>query len=275
MKKPSQSAAAAAPEPRPGAAAAPRHPRLPDQITVGFGPAGLLGRFFLKADAAARARGVTLSLAPVQQLVETNLSHSATWRPLLPLFNPAVGGITDETGLCIIGRNAEGEIVATQGARLYDWSNSNFHEAATSLRMFYADPERQSRPGEQCRVSAPSARDIRGRVVLSGAGWYRPDHRGRLLSSILPRISRALAYTRWQSDYTIGLIAEPVVSGGMARRAGFTNVEPSVELIASPVGDRVCCALVWMQPTQLFDDLAEFLSDFDAQVDAGIHHRRA
>ena len=42
---------------------------LLDGITLDYGPADLLGRFFLKADAALRARGILLSFATLDELV--------------------------------------------------------------------------------------------------------------------------------------------------------------------------------------------------------------
>jgi hypothetical protein len=56
------------------------------------------------------------------------------------------------------------------------------------------------RPGERCLVTAPATRRIRGRVVFSGAAWYRPDYRGRGLSAILPRVGKAYALARWSPD---------------------------------------------------------------------------
>jgi hypothetical protein len=254
---------------------APQAPsRLLDQITVEHGSAGLLGRFFLKADAAAYARDVSLSLASIEELIETNRANRATWKPLVPLFDPAVGGITPENGLAILGRNAAGEVVAAQGARFYDWSASDLATEFTTLRMHYADPKASAREDETCRISAPSAPRIRGRVVFSGAGWYRPDYRGQLLSMILPRISRALAFTRWNSDYTISMMADGVVAGGMAKRCGYTEVEDGVELLNSPMAPRAHGFLVWMPQQQLLGDLAWFL-EFPTEIDPGIEYRRA
>lgn len=249
--------------------------RLLDQITVEHGPTGLLGRFFLKADAMAQERGLSLSLAPLAELIEVNRRNRATWKPLVPLFDPEVGGITPENGLAILGRNAAGEVVAAQGARFYDWSASDLATEFTSLRMHYADPQGSARPDETCRIFAPSAQRIRGRVVFSGAGWYRPDYRGQLLSMVLPRISRALAFTRWQSDYTISMMADGVVAGGMAKRCGYTEVEDGVELLNSPMAPRAHGFLVWMPAAQLLADLSWFLTEFPAQVDAAVEHRRA
>src|SRR6266487_6621180 len=98
--------------------------RLPACLKVKYGPVGLLGRFFLWADTAARDRGVTLFVASLQDLVDVNRANSETWRPLLPVFDPVLGGITPETGFVLIGRDRSGQVVATQAARVYDWSHT-------------------------------------------------------------------------------------------------------------------------------------------------------
>jgi hypothetical protein len=143
-------------------------PRLPDQITLQHGPPALLGRFFLKADAAARARGVTLSVAPLEQLMEVNRRNTETWKPLVPTFDPARGGATAETGFCILGRDRAGEVVATQAARFFDWTDSDLETEFTSLRMHYADPKASARADEVCQITAPTAMKLGGRVIFTG-----------------------------------------------------------------------------------------------------------
>ena len=113
-----------------------------------------------------------------------------------------------------------GDIVATQAARFYDFADTNLHEEATTLRLFYPDPTRMCRPGETCTITAPSAKGITGRVAFSGAAWYRPDFRGRELSSLLPPIGRAYAHAIWNTDCTFTFIAKALVDNGAWRRAG-------------------------------------------------------
>ena len=48
--------------------------------------------------------------------------------------------------------------MATQAARLYDWADTSFHEEASSLRLFYAEPDRFKGEREQIEVTAPVAR---------------------------------------------------------------------------------------------------------------------
>ena len=74
-------------------------------------------------------------------------------------------------------------------------------------------------------MTARAARSIKGRVVFSGAAWYHPDYRGKQLSTIVPILSRAYAFTHWNVDYLVAMMSEGVVSGGMTLRTGYTNID--------------------------------------------------
>jgi hypothetical protein len=233
--------------------------RLPAHLKIKHGPVGLLGRFFLWADTAARDRGVTLSFGSLHDLMEANRSNSDSWRPLVPVFDEALGGVTPETAFVLIGRNTHGEVVATQAARIYDWPETSLKDEAASLRMFFADPDAAFARGDRCKVTTPIAEKITGRVIFSGAIWYRRDFRGKDLGTILPRISRAYAFTRWNTDFTIGMLSDGVIAGGLAERAGYTKIERScIELVASPLGE-MRCGLAWMQSDELLADLAAIM----------------
>lgn len=58
------------------------------------GPIDVLGRFFLKADQAVRARGVELSLTTIDELAEFNRRYLKD-SPLMPVFNPKMKGLAD------------------------------------------------------------------------------------------------------------------------------------------------------------------------------------
>lgn len=233
--------------------------RLPAHLKIKHGPVGLLGRFFLWADSAAKDRGVTLSFGSLQELIEANKSNSESWRPLVPVFDEALGGVTPETAFVLLGRNEKGEIVATQAARIYHWPETSLKEEATSLRMFYADPDAAFARGDCCAISTAVARKITGRVVFSGGIWYRRDFRGKDLGTILPRISRAYAFTRWNTDFTIGMMGDTVIAGGLAERAGYTKIEPGcIRLVAAPLGE-MRCGLIWIPSDELLADLAAIM----------------
>ena len=238
--------------------------RLPSQIQIDYGPPALFGRAVLKADQAARRRGVYLSLASCQDLVSVNEANSKSWTPLAPIFNPALGGNTESDSFAIVGHNLDGDVVAAQAARYFDWRKSDFHEEAESLRLFYADPDQARNRGERCSVTSIQARNVKGRVVYSGGGWYRPDYRKRMLGAILPRVSRILSSTRWQQDFTISMMADPVYRGGFAARAGYTYAEPGVNMIDTIAGPGlVHFSLIWMDAAQLLSDIEWFVGGFD------------
>ena len=244
------------------------------EVTVEHGPAPLLGRFFLAAETAARENGVTVSFATFDDLLAINERNRDTWRPLVPMFHPRYNTFTRDNSIVLLGRNAQGDVVATQAARLLRLNGTTLYNEAVSLRLHYEHPERDRLPDEQCIVTAEATKAITGTVLLGGAVWYRPDYRKRGLAAILPRVSRAYAYTRWKTDYTTSMMVAGVAKGGVAAASGYTNIEPAIEFKNSPAGD-FGLMFVWMQPEALLADLQVWLDGFGSEVDAAVRERRA
>ncbi|HJU32120.1 MAG TPA: hypothetical protein VJ740_11715 [Hyphomicrobiaceae bacterium] len=247
---------------------------LIDEIAIEHGPADLLGRFFLLADTAARARGVRLSFGRMADLVAINAQNRDSWLPLFPTYDVRCNTISADEGFCILGRDRRGRVVAVHSGRLFDLGRSDFHGLAESLRLMYEHPERWRRPGESCEVTARSARSVNGRVVFSGAAWYHPDYRGRQLSTIVPILSRAYAYTHWNMDYLVAMMSEGVVRGGMTQRTGYTNIDWDIRVTNSPMGD-VRFAFMWMQTAQLLEDVARFVGRAEREGADALIKRRA
>ena len=258
--------------PHSGIGRMPAGKSLLDGLRLEFGPVDLLGRFFLLADAALRERGIYLSFSPLDDLIAVNRRNSNTWRPLVTVFDPTFGGINDENTFALLGRDRNGDVVATQAARLYSWTSTSFADEAETLGLFYPDPERQRLPNERIEVTAKSADQLRGRVAYSGGVWFRPDYRGIFLTGILPRISRAYAFTRWYTDVTTTLMAEQLVNKGVAERCGYTDIDWDVTLRDTRLGT-FRCALLQMKSDQMLDDLSGFLEKFSAQVDRRVEYR--
>ena len=236
-----------------------------DQITVTHGPAPLIGRFLLKAEDALRQRDLRLSFASMDDLLALNRKNRDSWLPLFPLFDPTFNKFTEHNAFCLLGYNQRGDTVAAQAGRLYDWGSTNLHNEATSLRMFYDDPAASKNPDERCHVTALAAKGVAGRVVFSGGAWYRADYRGKQLAEILPRLSRAYAYTRWKSDCTITMMTEAVVKGGVFPRNGYRNIEWDLRMQNSQLGDLRLC-VQWSKTDEMMDDLAWFVDSFNAQT---------
>jgi hypothetical protein len=243
-------------------------------ITINHGPRSLLGRFFLLADQAARTRGITLEFSSMDELVRINRLNASTWRPILPHYDAQYGGIHSDNAFCIVGRNKDGEAVATQAARFYDWAQTSLMEEGSTLRLFYPQPSLMAQRQEKCMITAPHAGSITGRVAFTGAAWYRPDYRGRDLAAVLPRIARAHAFAKWCTDCNITFIAERLVETGLAQRCGYTKVEFAVELENFAIG-AYRGALVWMEKAEMLDDLSSFAATSLPQIDTRVQKRRA
>jgi hypothetical protein len=243
-------------------------------LTVNHGPIDVLGRFFLLADSAARARGVTLSFAGLNELIKVNEENRDSWLPLFPTYDTRYNTIAEEDAFCILGRDRRGKVVAAHAGRLFDLQGISFHELAENLRLMYDDPERSRRPGETCEVTAATARSVSGRIVFSGAAWYHPDYRGKQLSTIVPLLSRAYAYTRWNMDYIVAMMSEGVVRGGMTLRTGYTNVDWAINVTNSPLGN-VRFAFMWMQSAQLLNDIVGFVARVESETRHPLVQRRA
>ena len=237
---------------------------LLDGITVRHGPTRDLARFFLLADAASREIGVTLRLhGTLHGMIEANEAFSESWAPLVPTLDPRFSDMTPENSFWISGHDAGGRLVATQAARFLDLSRSHLDEELRSMRLLYADPSPALSKGARISVegdAAIAAARIGGRTTYSGGGWYHPDFRRRGLSSVLPRISRSLALTRWDTAYTVSLVEPILTSKGVPGRYGYSRVETGISFTNTYRGDMEL-HLMWMDRDYLTRDMSAYISE--------------
>jgi hypothetical protein len=244
------------------------------QVTLDHGPIGLLGRFLLKAEAACRWRGVQLRLATPAELLEANSANVSSWSPLLPVFDLRFNELNSSNMFAVIGCDNSGKVVACQAARHFEWNDTNYFDECRSLRLFYNDPEVDKLPDERCDVSALVTKSVRGSVAFSGAAWCLPEYRGIGLIEIMPRIARALAYTKWKSDFTVTMMTEHNVRKQVFKRSGYANIEFDIDVVASRAGS-ARAAFLWFKEQEMLADLTDFLSHFEAEIELGIQTRRA
>ena len=246
--------------------------RLPDALTIKYGPAPLLARFVLAADQAARRIGVHLRMRhDFDVLVQVNEHYAAQgmWYPLLDAFNPDCTDLTPENSYWISGENEDGEIVLTSACRIYDWRGTNLGEQARAL--WYGRDL-----GQPCVVTADAAQLITGIAAWGGASWVRPDFRGKHLSYLIPRILKAYACARWPVDWSFCYIGTANVSRGLTY--GHKHLSYSISYPASPHEEQV---VAYSTPDEFYADLRNFLetgsviepSDFEfISVPAGLEH---
>ena len=191
----------------------------------------------------------------LERLQEVNQEHRArSWSPLMPMFDDVSypGG----QAVWIEGVSEQGETVMTEAVRLYHLNS--LAEELRSLHLFYRDPAISAAPGESCLWTAPSAPDLGGKVACAGAGWARPDFRGRGFSCLVSRMVYGLASLLWQPDYVIAFVEPVLVQKGMIPRYGFPRHESEIWWYGSASEGNLELCLSWMTGMECAADLKRF-----------------
>ena len=225
------------------------------------GPPVVFRRFFARSEAECRKSGVALRFGTFSELIRANEENASNWRSLVPVLDPRWGSL-GENSFCLLGVNNDGHVVAAQAARLYDFGLGNLKTQTECGRLLI--PPRYPHDGGdwkgehlRFRVCAPAAIQITGKAVYSGATWYRPDYRGQMLSSIVPRTGRALAYTMWGNDYFFSFVETALMTKKMLDRYGYSQAEFGVTVAFN---DQIIFdgGLIWMHSSELITDLSRF-----------------
>lgn len=204
-------------------------PRLPDQLTVNFGPAEAIGRAVLATDFAVRSLGIRLSLSTdFEELAHINAANQSDWYPLMPNFDPRHSAVGERNAFWVKGIDAQGDVVLSHAVRLYAFGATTLKDELESLRFYYDRPETAIADGMSIEVTAPIASFIRRRVSYSGALWVRRDFRGGGLARLIPPLSRALALTRWYPSYHTCILMQPTADKGMAAVYGYDHLEYAI-----------------------------------------------
>lgn len=252
----------------------PQRPQGLIDIRIDYGPHELLGRFFLLADNALRNLGVELTFGTFDELVDTNKRNRDSWLPIVPTFDPANGLCDPQWSYVLIGRAPSGHVVTAQGARVFDWRSTNFKQEAESLRLFFSDPLQTGCTREACAVTAHNAASLSGTIAFLGGAWWHPSVRGKLLGSLLSRVSRAYAYTRWHPDLTMAVMSKTLINKGFAVRNGYQHTELGFALSNFELGD-YDGGVVWILADELLRDLEVFTATLDPTLDVADRLRRA
>jgi hypothetical protein len=225
-----------------------RHGNLIRQfLPFEHGPQDLFERYFTDVEDLLFERGLQIAVSfDFEKLVRVNSEHRASWPPLLPFSNPAFNRLDRENAFWLDVQDHRGDTVMTHCGRLFEWSGTTLEQEIKSLRLFYMQPMPHAAAGEVIEiVDAPSASQISGRVLLTSAAWVHPDLRRHGLTKIVPRVSRAYAYARWRTSYTICFVEPKFHAVGVTRAYGDYHVEEGVIFPLRGRG-KVQYMLLWM-----------------------------
>ncbi len=259
---------------RPRGAAPANETDFINEIEVVHGPPSVLGRFFLRADQAVRDVGIVLKFGTFEELAATNDANRESWPALTPLFDHRLCRISPETGVCIIGRDETGKVVAASAARSIDLGRATLKQKAESLELFYPDKSPQERAGYSCSLTAPSAETVRGEIIYSGATWFHPSVRRLGLARLIPKLSRSAAATKWGANFIFSFVTTELIQRNIPAAYGYRNLEWGLDLKRSGT-PLYSGALIWMDQAELHASLSDFVDGLEAQIDVGVRQRRA
>ncbi len=166
-------------------------------------------------------------------------------QPLMPNFDPAVSPLNADDAFWMTGVDRFGEIVMTQCARIYVCQGATLADLHHDLRAFYADPARHAGAGETCRVDAPAATKMSGRIAYHGELWLAPSYRGRMLSGPVSKLLMMLVVLKWAPDYLFGLAQPGIVTKGVAARYGYRNMQPDGMIWTRPGMETLREWIIW------------------------------
>ena len=242
-------------------------------VKIEFGPAQLLGRFFLEAERTLRLKGIGLTLGTLADAVATQGANRDTWPSIPPMLDPGVCRAGPANSYCLVGRDRRGKAVTIQAGRVFEGRGS-LPDLIASGQFVYGDT---ARPGSHFRfeVNAPSAKLIQAPFVYSGACWVDPEYRGTKLASVLVRLSRAYALAHWNTDYAFTFVSNDLMKSSVPESYGYTTVEPGVIVHDLPDGTKWYGHFLAIDRTRLLDDLSRYLIEGLAQIDGTVVDRTA
>lgn len=248
--------------------------RLPDALTVRYGPAPLLARFVREGDKVVRDMGIRLRVRhDFDDLVYVNRRQVAkgNWFRMVNMFDPNQTNLTPQNSFWLSGESDDGEVVLTWAARVFDWPDSTLDD---HIGMLFCD--KQDRP-YPCRVApeaVPALRSISGVVFWGGSLWIHPDYRHHRLSRVAGRLGRAFAVSSWPLDWVMCLVMPAIVESGVAAGYGYRHIARGIVYPDSPLGD-LEFSLVYLSIDEAYADFSEFLgselsgSQYDGRAAAG------
>jgi hypothetical protein len=182
------------------------HPPLLDGLRIKREPRGLLGRFFLDAEARLAEHGITLRRADFGSLLELHLANKASWRALVECFDTRMCDIRDDdTNACFIGYDQAGVPVTCVAVKYGPLGQRTVREVFEDLSFLYGEKADAFRSTVRVRMPAESAGRLTGNVFYPGAFWVHPSRRGEGFGYILPEIARFYAMSQWPIDFEVAI----------------------------------------------------------------------
>lgn len=139
-----------------------------------------------------------------------------------PEFDPSLHDFDAGNSFWLGCRDWTGELIATVAARLLN--AESFLESCRSYGLWYGDKIRVTDPLNI--VFNSYERLPNQNAAFIGAGWVRPDRRGRGISWAMARLANYLALERWNPEWVIGMSLSGVTRASVpAVNFGFPRID--------------------------------------------------
>jgi hypothetical protein len=233
--------------------------RLPDALTVKYGPAPLLAQFVLQGDRAVRDIGMRLRIRhDFEDLVYINkqLVAEKLWYPLINMFDPQYTELLPEDSFWLSGEDDDGNIILTWAARVFYWPDTTL---ADHIGIMLCDKMSTPRPAILTPEAAQGLKQISGVVFWGGSLWIHPDFRHRRLSPLVGRLGRAFAVSRWPLDWVMCLVEHKTVKAGLAAGYGYQHMIRGIFFPGSQFKGEVFA--VYLSVDEAYADFSRFLAE--------------
>lgn len=238
-------------------------------LRLDYGPIADIARFLMAAEAAVRSAGITLSFAPIAELVALQERNEISWPLLAPWMSARFAPLGDDNSYCLLGRNAQGRVVASQAGRIYRLGTQTLAEIVADQSMIYGRPATASDTAPTMTLTAPAAHAIRGTIVYSGGLWVAPEYRGQKLAALLPRMSRAYALGRFNTETTFCVISEQIAASPLFAMYGYKQSQPGFSMTEGGTCFYTA-SLLWMPTEDLVADMNACRARLIAEIDPAI-----
>lgn len=241
-----------------------------EAFRVQHGPPGLLGRFFLSADARMKDRGIRLGFISFEELLELSERNADNWGSPSPMFNPRVVDLPPGS-MCLAGFDDEGVIKVCASAKPFDARRVPFGTLVNDGAFLALKPEFAA--GNYVTTMPKSeASELRGVLGYCGAVWVHPDRRGDRLASIIAHLTNACVLTLWNPAYLLGSVEHTKFGTPLQMRYGFPHLSVTIKVTkgAKPVTD---LALLWMTADEAYAELGRYLEVIWPEIDAAVAAR--
>ncbi len=168
-------------------------------------------------------------------------------------FDPKVKPSRPGDVFGIVMRDAEGNVAATNGCRLYRFGVTTLADHLATLALFYANPVEQMARGERLTIDGPAndyAMTVDDKAIWVGCFWVREDLRGEAsnLSYIMPLAARFLGAAWWGKLITFSILENWVRKPHSQRRLGHPDIYEHIRWYRPHIPDRTDMVLMVTEP---------------------------